>query len=190
MIAQKIDDVTITSWVKSKLAGDPAFNLRQIDVDTDEGTVYLIGWVSSEDTRVRAEQLARGVNGVKEVVNGLRVRQPQTRTQTGSQGSQSQMFRKGRTMKVLKDVGHQTGVQFTVHRSVGSDVATTFTRLPLERGLQRLLGRYDYMLVYRRTDEGMGTKLQAVEVLSRPEKKEAPRKRARRRSPRRRSPRR
>ena len=73
---QDVDDVTITTRVKSKLVIDRASNLTRIDVDTDRGTVYLIGSVSSEAARAKAEQLAKSVNGVKKVVNNLRATQP------------------------------------------------------------------------------------------------------------------
>jgi len=73
---QNVNDLTITTKVKSQLVADRASNLTRVDVDTDRGTVYLIGSVSSEDARVKAEQLAKSVNGVKEVVNELRATPP------------------------------------------------------------------------------------------------------------------
>jgi len=71
---QTIDDASITAAVKSKLVADKAANLTRVDVDTNNGTVYLNGTVDSSEQKARAEQLARGAKGVKNVVNNLQIR--------------------------------------------------------------------------------------------------------------------
>jgi len=68
-----IDDATITATVKSKLVADKASNLTRVDVDTNNGTVYLNGTVESPEQKSRAEQLAWQASGVKTVVNNLQV---------------------------------------------------------------------------------------------------------------------
>ena len=68
-----IDDATITASVKSKLVADRAANLTRVDVDTNNGTVYLNGTVDSAEQKSRAEQLAWQAQGVKSVVNNLQV---------------------------------------------------------------------------------------------------------------------
>ena len=73
---ENIDDATITAWVKSKLVAERASNLTRVDVDTERGTVYLTGSVADENAKARALQLARGVKGVRGVVDNLRVSQP------------------------------------------------------------------------------------------------------------------
>jgi hyperosmotically inducible protein len=45
-----------------------------VDVDTNNGTVYLIGTVDSPEQKTRAEQLAWQASGVKSVVNNLQVK--------------------------------------------------------------------------------------------------------------------
>jgi hyperosmotically inducible periplasmic protein len=70
---QNIDDATITASVKSKLVADKAANLTRVDVDTNNGTVYLNGTVDSSEQKTRAEQLAWQAKGVKSVVNNLQV---------------------------------------------------------------------------------------------------------------------
>ena len=70
-----IDDSSITASVKAKLVADKPANLTRVDVDTNNGTVYLNGTVDSPEQRVRAEQLARQASGVKTVVNNLQVAQ-------------------------------------------------------------------------------------------------------------------
>src|SRR5262245_43655220 len=71
---QNVDDATITSEVKAKLAAEKVATLTKIDVDTDRGTVYLTGTVDSAAMRSRAEQVARGVKHVAGVVNNLTVK--------------------------------------------------------------------------------------------------------------------
>jgi hyperosmotically inducible periplasmic protein len=70
---QTVDDATITASVKSKLVADKASNLTRVDVDTNNGTVYLNGIVENAEQKSRAEELARQANGVKAVVNNLQV---------------------------------------------------------------------------------------------------------------------
>src|SRR5262245_34627026 len=63
------DDATITASVKTKLVAEKASNLTRVDVDTNNGTVYLNGTVDTAEQKARAEQLARQAQGVKNVVN-------------------------------------------------------------------------------------------------------------------------
>jgi osmotically-inducible protein OsmY len=68
-----IDDASVTASVKSKLVADQASNLTRVNVDTNNGTVYLNGTVESPEQKARAEQLAWQAKGVKSVVNNLQV---------------------------------------------------------------------------------------------------------------------
>ena len=69
-----VDDANITASVKTKLVADKAANLTRVDVDTNNGTVYLNGTVDSAEQKARAEQLAWQAKGVKSVVNNLQVK--------------------------------------------------------------------------------------------------------------------
>ena len=71
---QNVDDATITTEVKAKLAAEKVATLTKIDVDTDRGTVYLSGTVDTREMRSRAEQVARSVKHVAGVVNNLTVK--------------------------------------------------------------------------------------------------------------------
>jgi hypothetical protein len=66
-------DATITASVKSKLVREKAATLVKVNVDTNEGIVQLNGNVDSEQTKLRATELARQVEGVRKVVNNLKV---------------------------------------------------------------------------------------------------------------------
>ena len=70
---QNIDDSNTTAAVKTRLAQDKISSLTRIDVDTNGGVVALNGTVESAEQRARAEQIARGVGGVKSVINNLQV---------------------------------------------------------------------------------------------------------------------
>ena len=69
----KVDDATITAEVKAKLAADGDINPFNIDVDTNEGVVTLQGRVAKEEARTKAEQLARDTDGVRRVINLVKV---------------------------------------------------------------------------------------------------------------------
>jgi hyperosmotically inducible periplasmic protein len=70
-----VDDTAITASVKAKLVADKPVNLTRVDVDTNQGTVYLNGTVESSEQKARAELLAWQAQGVKGVVNNLQVAQ-------------------------------------------------------------------------------------------------------------------
>lgn len=67
------NDASITASVKGKLASEKAATLLKVDVDTNQGIVQLNGSVDSERTKQRASELARQVDGVRKVVNNLKV---------------------------------------------------------------------------------------------------------------------
>ena len=69
----RIDDAAITAEVKAKLAVDGDINPFNIDVDTNEGVVTLQGRVAKAEARVRAERLARETEGVKKVIDLVKV---------------------------------------------------------------------------------------------------------------------
>ena len=69
----QVDDAAITAAVKAKLAADGDINPFNIDVDTNEGVVTLQGRVEKEAARSKAEELARETDGVKRVINLVKV---------------------------------------------------------------------------------------------------------------------
>jgi hyperosmotically inducible periplasmic protein len=70
------DDAAITSSVKAKLAADTSLAGSTINVDTKDGAVTLSGMVNSDGDKAKAEQIAKGVEGVKSVTNNLTVKPP------------------------------------------------------------------------------------------------------------------
>lgn len=68
-----IDDVMISSKVKSKLIADSDIKAGDIDVSSSQGVVTLIGRVSSQAIKSNAERIARDIKGVTDVNNELLV---------------------------------------------------------------------------------------------------------------------
>jgi osmotically-inducible protein OsmY len=69
-----VDDSVITTKIKSLLAGDDFLKSFQISVETRKGIVQLSGFVNSQDAAKKADQIVKGVSGVKSVRNNLIVK--------------------------------------------------------------------------------------------------------------------
>lgn len=68
-----VDDVMISSKVKSKLIANTEINAGNIDVGSSQGVVTLIGRVRTQSIKSDAERIARGTKGVTDVNNELLV---------------------------------------------------------------------------------------------------------------------
>jgi hyperosmotically inducible protein len=66
-------DATITSTINSHYIRDDVVKARKINVDTYRGVVTLYGTVPDQSVATRAVNIARGVKGVKQVVNKLTI---------------------------------------------------------------------------------------------------------------------
>ena len=66
-------DAGITTSVKSKLAADDTVKAYQVDVDTDNKVVTLRGEVDSPAAETIAIQIARDTDGVRDVIDEIRV---------------------------------------------------------------------------------------------------------------------
>jgi osmotically-inducible protein OsmY len=72
---QLAKDAALTSKVHTALANDVGLKtLTAINVDSDNGVVTLKGRVDSDDTKKRAEAVAKRVSGVTAVKNELQVK--------------------------------------------------------------------------------------------------------------------
>src|SRR6185369_1241136 len=97
-------DPGITTAVKAKLAADNTVKAYQIDVDTASGVVTLTGIVEAPAAKEQAVILARGTDGVKDVVDHITVNQaaattPNTLESTSEKASRTQP---GRLVKKSK----------------------------------------------------------------------------------------
>jgi hyperosmotically inducible periplasmic protein len=69
-----IDDSVITSKLKAALFRDPEVSGTRLNIETFKGQVQLAGFVSSAAERLKAEQIARSVAGVRAVTNSIVVK--------------------------------------------------------------------------------------------------------------------
>ena len=73
-VGSYIDDATITTRVKARMAEDKSVSATSISVETLKGTVQLSGFAKSADERATAERIARTTPGVQAVRNDILVR--------------------------------------------------------------------------------------------------------------------
>ncbi|MCH7344605.1 BON domain-containing protein [Pelomonas sp. CA6] len=72
--AAAVDDATLATLLKTKIAADPTVSAMAINVEISQGVVQLNGVAKNAEERTRVEQLARSVSGVKDVRNNIEVR--------------------------------------------------------------------------------------------------------------------
>ena len=77
---QEVDNKTTVATVKAKLVADRIQNLGWVNVDANEGVVYLTGNAQTAEQKARATELAQQVHGVKRVVNNIVVNTPKADT--------------------------------------------------------------------------------------------------------------
>jgi hyperosmotically inducible protein len=82
-------DPGITTSVKSKLAADDTVKAYQIDVDTKDRVVTLTGKVGTAAAKEQAVQIARGTEGVREVVDNLTVAPGEAAATAGRAGEEA-----------------------------------------------------------------------------------------------------
>jgi len=75
----QVSDSWLTAKTKIALLGDERVKSTQISVETDHGVVHLRGKVDSDAAKKAAAEVAKGIDGVKDVKNELRVVAPSQR---------------------------------------------------------------------------------------------------------------
>lgn len=73
-VGNKIDDSVITTKVKSALLADPVMKSMDVLVTTRNGEVQLSGFVDNEVQISHAVDIAKGTNGVGNVVNHMSIK--------------------------------------------------------------------------------------------------------------------
>jgi hyperosmotically inducible periplasmic protein len=68
-----LDDATIATRVKTALLNEPELKALEIQVQSENGVVTLVGAVPSEPQVSRAVAVARTVGGVRDVRSSLKV---------------------------------------------------------------------------------------------------------------------
>jgi hyperosmotically inducible protein len=72
---EHIDDAATTSRVKGALGDAADYKYGDVKVTTFKGTVQLSGFVNTRDQKRKAGDIAKGVTGVKDVVNNITVKE-------------------------------------------------------------------------------------------------------------------
>lgn len=73
-VGNKIDDSVITASVKTAMLKDPLMKSMEVSVVTRKGEVQLSGFVDSSLQFNHAVEVAKGIEGVTSVVNGMSVK--------------------------------------------------------------------------------------------------------------------
>jgi hypothetical protein len=72
---ERIDDKADSTRVRGALSEDTQYKYEDVKVQTFKGVVQLSGFVNSRDQKNRAGDLAKKVEGVKEVENNITVKE-------------------------------------------------------------------------------------------------------------------
>ena len=73
-VGEILDDGILTMKVKAALIESPDTKAHQINVETQEGVVRLLGAVDSAKAKAAATTVAMSVKGVKEIKNELEIK--------------------------------------------------------------------------------------------------------------------
>ena len=73
-VGTQLDDTVLTASVKSALIADPSVKSFDFKVQTRKGEVQLSGFADNAGQIQRATELARGVPGVKTVINDMMIK--------------------------------------------------------------------------------------------------------------------
>lgn len=94
---RELDDRIVNSRVKDALQESPTYKFEEVRVMTYGGVVQLSGFVSTDQQKSKAAELARQVDGVHEVINNISLKPTATGAASGEQQTtqgQSQSDRK------------------------------------------------------------------------------------------------
>jgi len=72
---EHIDDKATSARVKSALSSDGQYKFSGVEVTTFKGTVQLSGFVNSRQEKSRAGDIAKNVEGVKNLENNITVKE-------------------------------------------------------------------------------------------------------------------
>ena len=72
--SEYIDDVSLTTQIKGKMADDPAVDALDVNVDVKNAKVTLTGLASAPAEKSAATKIARDVRGVKSVDNQIDIK--------------------------------------------------------------------------------------------------------------------
>lgn len=74
---QYIDDKSLTMRVHHALASNPDYKFNDVNVTVFRGTVQLSGFVNNSDQKSRATDIAKNVQGVRDVEDNISIKENQ-----------------------------------------------------------------------------------------------------------------
>ncbi|MDB6122348.1 MAG: hypothetical protein JWQ71_1341 [Pedosphaera sp.] len=74
-IGEAVDDTTVTAHVKKALGDNAEYKFDDVKVTTMKGTAQLSGFVNTAAQKKAAAEIAAKVPNVKELVNGITVKE-------------------------------------------------------------------------------------------------------------------
>jgi osmotically-inducible protein OsmY len=77
-LVRNAQDELITAQIRARLTASPSVRAINVNIETFQGNVYLMGTARSEHELQRAAEIASVVGGVRRVVSFMQVRQPPT----------------------------------------------------------------------------------------------------------------
>jgi hypothetical protein len=107
-VGRKLDDRIVNSRVKDALSGDALYKFPEVRVMTYDGVVQLSGFVTSEEQKSKAGEVAKKVEGVHDVINNISLKSTATGRDSGSPQSTSGSGRKA-DAEVKTDTGTASG---------------------------------------------------------------------------------
>jgi hyperosmotically inducible periplasmic protein len=151
-------DAGITTNVKSKMAVDDTVKAHEINVDTKNGVVTLTGDVDSPIAKERAVQIAKGTDGVREVVDNMTVTES---APTGGLYDRDQVDRGTGTEGRDEPITGDAGITSAVKAKLLADTTVSGLRIDVdtENGVVTLTGNVKSkaeaeraMMIARNTD--------------------------------------
>jgi hyperosmotically inducible protein len=71
---ESVDDKSLTKRVRSALSDNSDYKFSEVNVDVLDSTVQLSGFVDTADQKSKAAEIAKQIQGVKDVVNNITVK--------------------------------------------------------------------------------------------------------------------
>jgi len=146
-IGRKVDDAMLTAEVKTRVLADDISRGTNIDVDTFQGHVTLLGTVATDAARRKTEAIAAAVDGVESVDNKLAVsdpteyregaerRAPEESQAGGSAASDSWITAKIKAQLLADDAIDGTEIHVTTEKGVATLTGVVASEAVRERAV-------------------------------------------------------
>jgi hyperosmotically inducible protein len=132
-----LDDKMIASKVKSALNNTPVYKFDDVKVATYKGVVQLSGFVDTDEQKRKAEDVAKRVDWVRDVVNNISIKpHDEIPTPTGrSAGERNSTDRTTSSDATTRSSTYSTPSSTTTYSTPSS--STTSTNSPSSRSTDR-----------------------------------------------------